>query len=314
MESGNKRPLKIGIGLPDAVGQMGGGTPRWNDLLTMARLAEDVGFDSIWLEDHLLFRLQEGPTEGPWECWTLLSALAAVTSRVELGPLVACTSFRSPALLAKMADTVDEISGGRLILGLGAGWHEPEYQAFGFPFDHRVSRFEEALKIIHSLLRTGSVDFDGSYYQARECELVPRGPRPEGPPIWLGSTSPRMMSLMARYADGWNTYFNRHGNDPANIPALREVVDAACIDAGRDPSTLERTCAVLVSFEGDTSPPSSANPGGIPPLTGSPEQIATALRGFADEGISHIQVWLEPNSPAGIESFAPVLEVLDQGS
>lgn len=312
MEVGNGRPLKVGIGLPDAVGQMAGGTPRWADILTMATLAEDVGFDSLWLEDHLLFRLDDGPTEGPWECWTLLSALAAVTSRVELGPLVACTSFRSPALLAKMADTVDEISGGRLILGLGAGWHEPEYNAFGFPFDHRVSRFEEALQIIHSLLRTGSVDFNGTYYQARDCELVPRGPRPEGPPIWLGSTSPRMMGLMARYADGWNTYFNRHGNDPANIPALREVVDAACVDAGRDPATLERTCAVLVSFEGTTSEPSSANPSGAPPLSGSPEEIATTLRGFADEGISHIQVWLEPATPAGIESFAPVLELLDQ--
>jgi probable F420-dependent oxidoreductase len=311
MTSTTQRPLKVGIGLPDAVGQMAGGTARWNDLLAMAQRAEETGFDSVWVEDHLLFRLNDTPVEGPWECWSLLSALAASTSRVEIGPLVACTSFRNPALLAKMADTVDEISGGRLILGLGAGWHEPEYQAFGYPFDHRVSRFEEALQIIHGLLRTGKVDFEGKYYQARECELLPRGPRPEGPPIWLGTTGPRMLGLTARYADGWNTYFNRHQNNPANIPALRETIDTVCIEHGRDPATLERTCAVLVSFDGPTSPPSSANPSGTPPMTGSPEEIAERLRGFASEGISHVQVWLEPNNLTGIEAFVPVLELLD---
>jgi probable F420-dependent oxidoreductase len=313
MEVGTARPLKIGLGLPDAEGQMAGGTARWGDLLAMAQRAEQAGFDSLWVEDHLLFRLDDIPTGGPWEAWTLLSALAASTSRVEIGPLVACTSFRNPALLAKMADTVDEISGGRLILGLGAGWHEPEYQAFGYPFDYRISRFEEALKIIHGLLRDGQIDFEGKYYQARECELRPRGPRPEGPPIWLGSTAPRMLGLMAQYADGWNTYFGGHQNRPGEIPALREVVDAACIEAGRDPATLERTCAVLVSFDGDEIPPSSANTGGTPPLTGTPEEIASTLRAFADEGISHVQIWLEPNNLSGIESFVPVLELLDQG-
>lgn len=313
MPEETRRPLKVGIGLPDAEGQMAGETARWTDLLAMARRAEEVGFDSVWVEDHLLFRLGDTPTEGPWECWTLLSALAASTSRVEIGPLVACTSFRNPALLAKMADTLDEISGGRLILGLGAGWHEPEYRAFGFPFDYRVSRFEEALQIIHGLLRDGQIDFEGRYYTARECELRPRGPRPEGPPIWLGSTAPRMLGLVARYADGWNTYFNRHQNRPEQVAPLREVVDAACVDAGRDPATLERTCAVLVSFEGDSSPSSSANPSGAPPMSGSPEEIAATLRAFAAEGISHVQVWLEPNTLAGIESFAPVLELLDKG-
>lgn len=306
------RPLKVGIGLPDAEGQMAGGTARWADLLAMAQRAEAVGFDSIWVEDHLLFRLGDTPTEGPWECWTLLSALAASTSRVEIGPLVACTSFRNPALLAKMADTLDEISGGRLILGLGAGWHEPEYRAFGFPFDHRVSRFEEALKIVHGLLRDGQVDFEGRYYQARECELRPRGPRPNGPPILLGTTGPRMLRLTAQYADMWNTYFTRHENRPEGVAPLRELVDSACIEMDRDPATLERTCAVLVGFDRCFSGASSANPGGTPPLTGSPEEIAAALRGFAAEGISHVQVWLEPNTLAGIESFAPVLELLDR--
>ena len=149
-----------------------------------------VGFDSVWLPDHLLFRFPGVRPQGVWDVWSLLSALAATTKRVEIGPLVACTSFRNPALIAKMADTIDEISGGRLILGLGAGWHKPEYDAFGFPFDHRVSRFEEAMQIIHGLLRDGHVDFEGKFYSARDCELRPRGPRPQGPPILWGPTVP----------------------------------------------------------------------------------------------------------------------------
>ena len=176
----SKRPLKVGLMLPDTELEMGGGSARWNDLLRMAQLAEEMGFDSIWVSDHLIFRFEDKAPQGVWECWSLLAALAAVTQRVELGPLVSCTSFRNPALLAKIADTIDEISGGRLILGLGAGWHEPEYTAFGYPFDHRVSRFAEAMAIIHGLLRHGQVDLDGTYYQARDCELRPRGPRPPG--------------------------------------------------------------------------------------------------------------------------------------
>ena len=182
-------------------------------------VAEDVGFDSVWVTDHLLFRFPPRDDQGLWECWSLLSALGAVTNRVEIGPLVSCTSYRNPALLAKIADTVDEISDGRLILGLGAGWHEPEYKSFGYPFDHRISRFEEALTIIHGLLRNGAIDFDGKYYQARDCELRPRGPRKNGPPILIGSTGERMLGLVAKYADHWNAWGR---NNPDEIPADRE--------------------------------------------------------------------------------------------
>src|SRR5690242_8976954 len=155
------RPLKIGLMLPTVEGWMGGWMARWEDLKRIAQHAEAVGFDSLWLPDHLLFEFGEPgePPHGLLEAWTLLAALAASTERVELGPLVLCSGFRNPALLAKMADTLDEISGGRLILGLGAGYHEREYRAFGYPYDHRVSRFEEALKIIHTLLRVGTIDF-----------------------------------------------------------------------------------------------------------------------------------------------------------
>ena len=189
----------------------------------MARRAEEVGFDSFWLPDHLLFRFPQVHQQGAWDAWSLLAALAATTRTLEIGPLVACSSFRNPALIAKMADTIDEISGGRLILGLGAGWHEPEYAAFGFPYDHRVSRFEEALQIITALLRTGQVDFQGDYYSARDCELRPRGPRPEGPPILVGGSGQRMLRLAARYADAWNA---DRQNDVAAVQALNARVDA----------------------------------------------------------------------------------------
>lgn len=309
------RPLKIGFALPDSEGLMEGGTARWSDLKDMARRAEEVGFDSLWVQDHLLFRLegQAQETEGPWESFSLLAALAAITERVELGTLVTCTSFRNPALTAKIADTIDEISGGRVILGLGAGWHEPEYRAFGFPFDHRVSRFEEALTIIAGLLRHGEIDFEGRYYAARECELRPRGPRPRGLPLMLGSTSPRMLGLAARHADSWNAYFTRIGNRASGVPAVREIVDAACVEAGRDPATLERTVAAFVDYSGTAGGTSSMNPAGTPAMRGTAEEIAEEMRAYAREGISHVQMHLEPATPAGIEQFGRVLDALDRG-
>ena len=188
MES--RRPFKIGLFVPHFELPWNGRTLRWAEIAEMARRAETVGFDSFWLPDHLLFHFHQVHRQGAWDAWSLLAALAATTERMEIGPLVACTSFRNPALIAKMADTIDEISGGRFILGLGAGWHKPEYDAFGFPHDHRVSRFEEAIEIIATLLRTGHVDFAGKYYTARDCELRPRGPRPFGPPIRVGGGGP----------------------------------------------------------------------------------------------------------------------------
>ena len=199
-----RRPFKIGLFVPHFEQPWSGRGPRWADIAAMARRAEEVGFDSFWLPDHLLFRFPQVHQQGAWDVWSLLAALAATTRTLEIGPLVACSSFRNPALIAKMAATIDEISGGRLILGLGAGWHEPEYTAFGFPYDHRVSRFEEALRIIVPLLRTGHADVQGTYYTARDCELRPRGPRPEGPPLLVGGSGERMLRLAARYADAWN--------------------------------------------------------------------------------------------------------------
>ena len=278
----------------------------------MALAAERAGFDSLWVGDHLLYRDDERPPRGPWEAWSVLAALAAVTERVQLGPLVASASFHNPAMLAKKAATVDEVSGGRLILGLGAGWNETEYRAFGLPFDHRVDRFEEALTIITGLLREGAVDFAGRYHQARDCLLLPRGPRPQGPPIMIGTTGPRMLRLAAAHADGWNAWFSWYGNTAEGVAALREKVDQACAAEGRDPATLDRTVAVLVQVGEGELLRRSGRYETPPPLRGSAEEMAAALRRFASEGISHVQLVVDPITIESIESLAGMLEALDR--
>jgi probable F420-dependent oxidoreductase len=301
------RPLKVGVQLPEVEREV-----RWPELRDMARAAEEVRFDSIWVGDHLLYRDPDRPPTGPWEAWSTLAALAAVTERVEIGPLVASVSFHNPAMLAKKAATIDDISGGRLILGLGAGWNEPEYRAFGFPFDHRVDRFEEAFTIIRGLLRDGEVDFAGRYHQARECLLFPRPERTTGPPLMVGTTGPRMLRLAAAHADAWNAWYSWFGNRPEGIAAVREKVDAACAAEGRDPATLQRTVAVLVQ----TDQGAMARRGGAeekaPPVRGSADEVAETLHSFAREGISHVQLVVDPITVRSITRLGPVLERLDR--
>jgi alkanesulfonate monooxygenase SsuD/methylene tetrahydromethanopterin reductase-like flavin-dependent oxidoreductase (luciferase family) len=309
--------MKVGVYLPVREG-MGSGhhadrTRSWRDLLAMARQVEDAGFDSLWIPDHLLFRWPGVPptTQGTWEAWSLVAALAATTSRVEIGTMVLCTAFRSPALLAKMADTVDEISGGRLILGLGAGYHEPEFRAFGLHYADRASRFEEAVTIIGRLLRTGACDYAGQHYTVRECELRPRGPRAAGPPIMIATSNPagvarpRMHRVLAEHADLWNGWLAFWRSWPDAVPPLRATVDAACRDAGREPATLGRTVSPLVVFP--DLDPGPQRPG-VEPLVGSPDALVAALAGFAREGVTHLQVQLDPATPAAIERLAGVLD------
>jgi probable F420-dependent oxidoreductase len=279
----------------------------------MARRAEDAGFDAIWVGEHLLYRFADGTTRGPWEAWSLLSALAAATTTIRLGPLVACTAFHNPAVLAKQADTLDEISGGRFVLGLGAGWNETEFRAFGIPFDHRIDRFEEAFTIIRGLLRDGAIDFEGRYHSARDCELVPRGPTPGGPPLLIGSIGERMLRITVPHVDAWNAWYVDTNNAPEGVAPLRERVDAACRAAGRDPAEIERTVAVLVRLSGGSGRV-QGNYSPRPPkaLLGPPEAIAAGLRGYAAEGISEVQLVLDPISGASIDELAPALRLLDE--
>ncbi|MFN8500452.1 LLM class flavin-dependent oxidoreductase [Kouleothrix sp.] len=282
MDASATQTMKIGLVMPIAEDDALGGTPSYATIRAHALRAEAAGFDSIWVYDHLLFRFGEKPTAGIWESWSMLAALAEATRRVQLGTIVMCVPFRNPALLAKMADTLDEISGGRLILGLGSGWHQPEFDAFGVPFDHKVDRFEEALQIITPLLREGRVDFSGSYYRAPNCELRPRGPRPHGPEILIGSFKPRMHGLVARYADSWNTAWL---GQPTLLAERRAGVEAACAAAGRDPASLGVTVGVHLMYLDAGTPPSE------PPervLTGSPAEVAAALREYAAQGVDHL--------------------------
>ena len=299
------RPLKVGVQLPEIEREV-----RWPEILDMARAIEDLGYDSIWLGEHLLYQFADRPARGPWEAWTLLAGISAVTSRVELGPLVACTNFHNPALLAKQAATIDEISGGRFILGLGAGWNRTEFDAYGYPYDHRIDQFEEAFTIIRTLLRDGAIDFDGRYYQARDCELLPRGPRPKGPPLMIGSKGPRMLDITMPHADSWNVWFADTDNSPAGVAPLRDLVDDACLRAGRDPSEVERTVAVQVRMPGGTGRVQGDGKRTVTPLEGSPDEMAQVLRAYAHEGIGHVQLVIDPITRDSIAAFAPVLRAL----
>lgn len=302
------RPLRVGVQLPEVEREV-----RWPEYLAMARRAEELGYDTLWLGDHLLYRYPDGTARGPWEAWTMLSALAASTSRIRLGPLVAATAFHAPAMLAKMAATVDEVSGGRLILGLGAGWNDVEFRAFGFPFDHRIGRFEEAFTIVRTLLRDGAIDFDGRYFQARDCELLPRPARAGGPPLLIGSRGERMLRITLPHVDAWNAWFKDTENSPAGVPPLRDLVDRVCREVGRDPAAVERTVAVQVRLTGGKGRTQGglAQPP-IAPLSGTHEVMAEALRAYAREGIAEVQLVLDPITLASIEEFAGVLQLLDR--
>lgn len=310
--AGTQDRIKVGLDLPmsDRTG-LG-----WAELRDIAMAAEDVGFDSIWVDDHLLYHY-EGNAEpnGNRESWAMLSAIAASTKTVELGHLVLGMGFRNPALLAKIADTVDEISGGRLILGVGAGYHKVEYRAFGYPYDNRFARFEEALQIVHGLLRNGEIDFVGKYYEARDCVLRPRGPRPEGPPIMIGTTGHKMLRLTAKYADMWNAYWTSTNNSPRGVAPLRERIDEACAEVGRDPATLERTVTVLTAEADAANPWWNSLPTGhsyepFEPLSGEPEVFAEGLREYHREGIAQVQISVDNISIAAIERLGPGLDLL----
>lgn len=272
--------MKIGFILPMGESPTIGRPPSYSEIHSLARQAEESGFDSVWVYDHLLYRFPDHDTMGVWECWSILSALAQATERVELGTLVMPVSWRNPALLAKMAATVDEVSNGRLILGLGTGFHQPEFEAFGYPYDHLASRFEEGIQIIRALLKDGKVDFQGEYFSAPKCEILPRGPRPEGPPILVASGGPRMLRLTAQYADAWNTAWV---GGVSAIAERRANLEAACTEVGRDPKTLDMTVGVHCGY-----PVEGVEVDLEKVLTGTPEEVAAMFRAFEEAGVSHI--------------------------
>ncbi len=300
--------MKVGILLP--IAETDSGTIlRYKDIRDAAMQAERDGFDSIWIVDHLLFEW-DGQRRGIWEGWTLLAALAEATTRVELGTLVTCTAFRNPALLAKMADAVDEVSAGRLILGLGAGWHEPEFKAFGYPFDRLASRFEDALRIVAPLVRGGAVDYQGTYERAVNCVSLPRGPRPDGPPILIGASRPRMLRLTAELGDAWNTCWLGRADE---LPPRLETLHAACSEVGRDPTTLDVTVGQIVAT------PETAQDRGESDNAGrfefdSAEVLADEWRGFEEQGVAHLIVWPQPYDGTCLRLVTAALRSYRDGS
>lgn len=301
------RPCRVGVQLPEVERPVG-----WPELFSMARTAEAAGLDSLWLGDHLLYDLPGGITRGPWEVWTSLAAIAAVTSRIEIGPLVASTGFHTPAMLAKQAATVDAISGGRLVLGLGAGWNEREYRAFGHPFDRRVSRFEEAFTVIRTLLREGRVDFHGRFYDVDDCVLDPMPVRPGGPPLMLGSVGPRMLGIGLPHVDAWNVWWSDYGNSAAGFGELRERVEEAAAAAGRGPGEVAATAAVLVQLpDGGGRLMGETYNRPVAPVVGTPQAVAEHVHAMAQAGASHVQMVLDPITEQSIEVVGEAVALLD---
>lgn len=294
--------MKIGVVLPIGQSPETGEIQPWSEVWELAQRAESGGLDSVWVFDHVLFRLPDKPAFGIWECWTILSALAASTRRLELGTLVLATPFRNPTLLAKMAATADEVSAGRIILGIGTGWHEPEFDALGLGFDHRFSRFEEALAIICGLLRDGQVDVQGRWSSAAAAELLPRGPREEGPPILIAARGPRMLHLTAEHADAWNAaWFGR----PTRYFQRRDELLAACDEVGRDPDTLAFTAGVRIAdpateSDGQLDPHAALDLRSIPAIT-------EGLAEWAELGVDHLICSLEPGTR---QSFDRLVEAV----
>jgi probable F420-dependent oxidoreductase len=294
--------MRLGIQLPEVEREV-----RWPEYLAMARAAEESGFDSIWLGDHLLYAPGDRglPERGPWEAWTLLAALAAATERVELGPLVACAGFHPPGLLAKMAATIDEVSGGRFILGIGAGWNRREFDAFGIPYDRRVSRFEESFAIVRGLLAGERVTYAGEFHRADDALLLPRPARPV--PLMIGSNGPRMLSIALPYASAWNTWFDAFGNTAEGFAELNARITGAARDAGREPGDILRSACLFVAIDGGRGERGEA---GAAPITGSAERMAAAARELGEAGADEVILVADPIDEASIRRLAEVVALV----
>jgi probable F420-dependent oxidoreductase len=303
------RPLRIGVQLPEVERRV-----PWPELVSMAQAAERVGFDSIWLGDHLLYDLPDGTVRGPWEVYTSLAALAAVTERVQLGSLVSSLGFHDPAMIAKMAATIDGVSGGRLTLGVGSGWNEREYRAYGLPFDRRVDRFEEAYGLVRRLLAGDTVTHEGPYYRLDRCVIDPPAVRPGGPLLMVGSNSPRMLSITLPTVHQWNVWWSIYGNTAEGLAPVVADVRERTAAAGRDPDDVEATACVYVQVPGGAGrtmgDPSMAER--VRPISGSHSQVAERLAEFAKVGARELQLVVDPITLPAIEWLGGVLAELDR--
>ncbi|MEK6719434.1 MAG: LLM class flavin-dependent oxidoreductase [Chloroflexota bacterium] len=300
------RTLEIGLVLPMGESFVDGSTARWIEIRELAVRAEELGFDSVWVADELLWRSPSGPTQGWWECVAMAGAVAAATSRIKIGTWVLSALHRNPGVTARAVETIDEISGGRFVLGIGSGHAGGQARAFGLPEDRVFGRFAEAVEIIVPLLRDGRADFEGTFHAARALEHRPVGPRPGRIPIMMGAKGPKMLQLTVRHADIWSWYVEER-SDLAEFGPRLDALEAACRDAGRDPSSIGRSAGIVVE---PTSVTGAAEALAVP-VRGSPEEIATALRAFGDRGFTQLELILWPPTLTALEALGPVLELME---
>ena len=281
--------MKLGLQLPEVERDV-----RRDELAAIARAAEETGFDSLWVGDHLLYRGDGRPERAPWDCFATLAWLAGITERVELGPLVACTAFRPPGVLARELAAIDELSGGRLTAALGAGWNRTEFEAFGLPFDHHVSRFEEAFTIVRRLLAGERVTFDGAYHRVEDAVLLP--PPSRRPKLVIGANRPRMLAIALPHVDGWNTWFTHYGNTAEGFAAHNAEISVAAERAGRNPAEIERSACVLVRCgAGGERPDESAVDAAA---------LKAHLAALADAGADEAILVLDPVDEATVRSLS----------
>jgi alkanesulfonate monooxygenase SsuD/methylene tetrahydromethanopterin reductase-like flavin-dependent oxidoreductase (luciferase family) len=303
------RPLEIGLVLPvGEVFAVESATPRWTEIRELVVRAERIGFDIVWISDELLWRATEPNPQGFWEGVAMTGAVAASTSRIKVGTWILSALHRNPGLTAKVAETIDEVSGGRFVFGLGAGHAGSQGRAFGLPEDHVVGRFEEAVQIIVPLLRAQRVDFDGDFHTARNLVQRPVGPRPGRIPLLIGAKGPRMLRIAALHADIWS-WFVEERSDIAEFAPRLAAFERACEEVGRDPATAGKSAGVVVE---PTDVGGSEAEFGTP-IRGSAEAIADAIRSFAAAGYTNLELVVWPPTPAALEALAPVLELVDGG-
>jgi alkanesulfonate monooxygenase SsuD/methylene tetrahydromethanopterin reductase-like flavin-dependent oxidoreductase (luciferase family) len=300
------RSIELGIVLPMEESWTDGSTPRWAEIRGLALRAEAMGFDTVWIPDELLWRRPDGSVHGWWECVAMTGAIAAATSKVKVGTWVLSALHRNPGITAKAVETIDEISGGRFVLGLGSGHAGKQGHAFGLPEDHVIGRFEEALEIIVHLLRAGRADFEGTYHAARDLEQRPVGPRPRQIPIMMGAKGPKMLRLAAAHADIWSWYVEER-SDLAEFAPRLAALEAACLEVGRDPASIGRSAGIIVEPTDVTGAAEEL----ATPVRGSAEEIAEALRAFHAGGFTQVEILLWPRTLPALEAMAPVLELLD---
>ena len=283
----------------------------WGRWQRLARTVEDSGYAGLFRSDH--FTNATGPVQDALELWSSLTWLAENTERIEFGPLVSPVSFRHPVITAWTASTVDNLAGGRLRLGLGAGWQEREHEAHGFELletDLRFARYEEALEVVTLLLRSEEpVSFDGEFYRLRDALLNPRSPRPGGPPIVIGGNGPRRtLPLAARYADEWNAVFAT----PERFVELDARLDELLREAGRPPEQVRRTLmtrAVFGRTDADVESKLSGRPAGELRengiIVGTASEVTEQLGHLDEAGVQRVMLqWLETNDVDGLEAMA----------